>query len=119
MNVPVREGFAKLPRSTWLMRNFTLLPSTMVGMKNEQALQNLAGIVSTRRRHRAGERSNLSVRPDGCGDGQLPACLGADADGRAVRLGAGETVFVAQGTPCAWDSDEHVAKVYVVQEVGA
>lgn len=41
------------------------------------------------------------------------------ADGRAVRLGAGESVFVAQGTPCAWDSDEHVAKVYVVQEVGA
>lgn len=40
-------------------------------------------------------------------------------DGRPVRLAAGESVFVAQGTPCAWDSDEHVAKVYVVQEVGA
>jgi uncharacterized cupin superfamily protein len=41
------------------------------------------------------------------------------ADGRPVRIGAGESVFVAQGTPCAWDSDEHVAKIYVVQEVGA
>lgn len=41
------------------------------------------------------------------------------ADGRPVRIAAGESVFVAQGTPCAWDSDEHVAKVYVVQEVGA
>lgn len=40
-------------------------------------------------------------------------------DGRAVRVAAGESVFVAQGTPCAWDSDEHVAKIYVVQEVGA
>lgn len=41
------------------------------------------------------------------------------ADGRPVRIAAGESVFVAQGTPCAWDSDEHVAKVYVVQEAGA
>ncbi|WP_152012555.1 MULTISPECIES: cupin domain-containing protein [unclassified Bosea (in: a-proteobacteria)] len=40
-------------------------------------------------------------------------------DGRPVRIAAGESVFVAQGTSCAWDSDEHVAKVYVVQEVGA
>jgi uncharacterized cupin superfamily protein len=40
-------------------------------------------------------------------------------DGRPVRIGAGETVFVASGTLCAWDGDEHVAKVYVVQEVGA
>ena len=40
-------------------------------------------------------------------------------DGRPIRIAAGESVFVAQGTPCAWDSDEHVAKVYVVQEVGA
>lgn len=40
-------------------------------------------------------------------------------DGLPVRVAAGETVFVAQGTPCAWDSDGHVAKVYVVQEVGA
>jgi uncharacterized cupin superfamily protein len=40
-------------------------------------------------------------------------------DGRPVRIAAGESVFVAQGTPCAWDSEEHVAKVYVVQEVGA
>lgn len=40
-------------------------------------------------------------------------------DGRAVRVGAGESVFVAHGTLCAWDSDEHVVKVYVVQEVGA
>ncbi|MCP4564584.1 MAG: DUF861 domain-containing protein [Bosea sp.] len=42
----------------------------------------------------------------------------AGADGRPVRIGTGESVFVAQGTPCAWDSDEHVAKIYVVQEVG-
>lgn len=41
------------------------------------------------------------------------------ADGRPVRIAAGESVFVAQGTPCAWDSDEHIAKVYVVQEVSA
>jgi len=40
-------------------------------------------------------------------------------DGRPVRIAAGESVFVAQGMPCAWDSDEHIAKVYVVQEVGA
>lgn len=40
-------------------------------------------------------------------------------DERPVRVGAGETVFVAQGTPCAWDSDEQVAKVYVVQEFDA
>lgn len=40
-------------------------------------------------------------------------------DGRPVRVSAGETVFVPHGTPCAWDSDEHIAKVYVVQEVGA
>ncbi len=40
-------------------------------------------------------------------------------DGRPVRIAAGESVFVARGTPCAWDSDEHIAKVYVVQEVGA
>ncbi|MGX1788533.1 cupin domain-containing protein [Bosea sp. NPDC055332] len=40
-------------------------------------------------------------------------------DGRPVRVGAGETVFVAHGTSCAWDSDEHVAKVYVVQEFDA
>lgn len=40
-------------------------------------------------------------------------------DGRPVRIGAGETVFVPSGVPCAWDSDEHVAKIYVVQEVGA
>lgn len=40
-------------------------------------------------------------------------------DGRPVRVGAGETVFVAHGISCAWDSDEHVAKVYVVQEFDA
>ncbi|RXT56061.1 hypothetical protein B6S44_08285 [Bosea sp. Tri-44] len=40
-------------------------------------------------------------------------------DGRSVRVRAGESVFVPYGTPCAWDSDEHLAKVYVVQEVGA
>lgn len=41
------------------------------------------------------------------------------ADGRPVRVGAGETVFVPHGAPCAWTNDEHVAKIYVVQEVGA
>lgn len=40
-------------------------------------------------------------------------------DGRPVRIGAGETVFVPYGAPCAWDGAEHVAKVYVVQEVDA
>ncbi|KRE12692.1 hypothetical protein ASE66_19515 [Bosea sp. Root483D1] len=39
-------------------------------------------------------------------------------DGRPVRVGTGETIFVPYGTLCAWDSDEHVAKIYVVQEVG-
>lgn len=41
------------------------------------------------------------------------------ADGRAVHVGAGDSVFVPQGTPCAWDSRVHVAKFYVVQEAGA
>ncbi|WP_186420567.1 cupin domain-containing protein [Bosea sp. CS1GBMeth4] len=41
------------------------------------------------------------------------------ADGRPVRIGAGETVFVPHGVPCAWTNDEHVAKIYVVQEVAA
>ncbi|AZO79125.1 MULTISPECIES: cupin domain-containing protein [unclassified Bosea (in: a-proteobacteria)] len=40
-------------------------------------------------------------------------------DGRPVQVKAGESVFVPYGTQCAWDSDEHLAKVYVVQEVGA
>lgn len=37
-------------------------------------------------------------------------------DGRVTRVEQGETVFIPQGAPCAWDSDVHVAKFYVVQE---
>jgi uncharacterized cupin superfamily protein len=43
----------------------------------------------------------------------------AGEDGHPVQVRAGESVFVPYGTPCAWDSDEHVAKIYVVQEVDA
>lgn len=39
-------------------------------------------------------------------------------DGTVTRVGQGDTVFVAHGAPCAWDSDVHVAKFYVVQEFG-
>ena len=37
-------------------------------------------------------------------------------DGTVFTVGEGETVFVPQGAPCAWDSRVHVAKFYVVQE---
>lgn len=40
------------------------------------------------------------------------------ADGTVTRVGAGDTVFVAHGAPCAWDSAVDVAKFYVVQEFG-
>ena len=39
-------------------------------------------------------------------------------DGTVTRVGQGDTVFVAHGAPCAWESRVHVAKFYVVQEVG-
>lgn len=40
------------------------------------------------------------------------------ADGIVTRAGPGDTVFVAHGAPCAWDSVANVAKFYVVQEFG-
>lgn len=39
------------------------------------------------------------------------------ADGSVTRASAGDCVFVPHGVPCAWDSQVHVAKFYVVQEV--
>lgn len=41
------------------------------------------------------------------------------ADGRVTHVAAGDSVFVPQGVACAWDSKDHVAKFYVVQESGA
>jgi uncharacterized cupin superfamily protein len=41
-----------------------------------------------------------------------------DGDGTVTRVEQGDTVFVAHGAPCAWESRVHVAKFYVVQEVG-
>ncbi|POR46352.1 putative cupin superfamily protein [Bosea psychrotolerans] len=38
-------------------------------------------------------------------------------DGTITRVDQGDSVFVAHGAPCAWDSSVHVAKFYVVQEV--
>ncbi|PZO02954.1 MAG: cupin [Hyphomicrobiales bacterium] len=37
-------------------------------------------------------------------------------DGTVLTVGPGDTVLVAQGAPCAWDSGVHVTKFYVVQE---
>jgi uncharacterized cupin superfamily protein len=37
-------------------------------------------------------------------------------DGTVLTVAQGDTVFVPQGAPCAWDSRVHVAKFYVVQE---
>lgn len=39
-------------------------------------------------------------------------------DGTVTRVEAGDAVFVAHGAPCAWESRAHVAKFYVVQELG-
>jgi uncharacterized cupin superfamily protein len=39
-------------------------------------------------------------------------------DGTVTRVRPGDTVFVAHGAPCAWESRAHVAKFYVVQELG-
>ena len=38
------------------------------------------------------------------------------ADGRITHVRTGDTVFVSQGTECAWDSCDHVEKFYVVHE---
>ena len=37
-------------------------------------------------------------------------------DGTVFTVAQGDTVFVPQGAPCAWNSQVHVAKFYVVQE---
>ncbi|MFK7700544.1 cupin domain-containing protein [Pseudomonas caspiana] len=37
-----------------------------------------------------------------------------DADGTALTVNTGETVFVPQGASCAWQSDVYVRKYYVV-----
>ncbi|KFC70558.1 hypothetical protein FG93_03010 [Bosea sp. LC85] len=39
------------------------------------------------------------------------------ADGSITRVEQGDSVFVVQDAPCAWESSVHVAKFYVVQEV--
>jgi uncharacterized cupin superfamily protein len=40
-------------------------------------------------------------------------------DGSVLSANAGDAVFVAQGAPIGWESSEHVAKFYVVQNVPA
>lgn len=40
-------------------------------------------------------------------------------DGEVTRVGRGDSIFVAQGARCGWESREHVAKFYVVQQAGA
>jgi uncharacterized cupin superfamily protein len=37
------------------------------------------------------------------------------ADGVELKVNTGDTVFVAQGTPCAWESSVYVRKLYVVK----
>ncbi|MDP3410798.1 cupin domain-containing protein [Bosea sp. (in: a-proteobacteria)] len=41
------------------------------------------------------------------------------ADGAVLTVSKGDTVFVPQGAPCAWESRVHVAKFYVVQEAAS
>ena len=43
----------------------------------------------------------------------------SDASGRAVSFGPGDCVFVPHQTPCAWQSDVHVRKLYCVQDFDA
>jgi uncharacterized cupin superfamily protein len=43
----------------------------------------------------------------------------AGPDGSVLRAQAGDAVFVPQGAPIGWESSEHVAKFYVVQDVKA
>lgn len=42
----------------------------------------------------------------------------AQPSGEVTRVRRGDSIFVAQGAPCGWDSREHVAKFYVVQQAG-
>ncbi|WP_330114027.1 cupin domain-containing protein [Pseudomonas sp. JS3066] len=37
------------------------------------------------------------------------------ADGVELKVNTGDTLFVAQGTPCAWESSVYVRKLYVVK----
>jgi uncharacterized cupin superfamily protein len=37
------------------------------------------------------------------------------ADGVELKVNTGDTVFVPQGTPCAWESSVYVRKLYVVK----
>ncbi|MCY1361493.1 cupin domain-containing protein [Pseudomonas sp. LFM046] len=37
------------------------------------------------------------------------------ANGVKLKVNTGDTVFVAQGTPCAWESNVYVRKLYVVK----
>lgn len=41
----------------------------------------------------------------------------AGLDGSVLSTQAGDAIFVPQGAPVGWESSEHVAKFYVVQEV--
>ncbi|HDR9021451.1 cupin domain-containing protein [Burkholderia vietnamiensis] len=43
----------------------------------------------------------------------------AAPDGSVLTLGAGDALFVPRGAPIGWESREHVAKFYVVQNVNA
>jgi len=43
----------------------------------------------------------------------------ASPDGSVLSLGAGDALFVPQGTPIGWESSERVAKFYVVQNTQA
>lgn len=43
----------------------------------------------------------------------------ASPDGSVLSASAGDAIFVPQGAPIGWESREHVAKFYVVQEVKA
>lgn len=36
-------------------------------------------------------------------------------DGRSLTINTGDTVFVPQGTPCAWKNTRYVRKVYAVK----
>lgn len=43
----------------------------------------------------------------------------AAPDGSVLEAGIGDTVFIPQGAPCAWESRERVAKFYVVQDASS
>lgn len=42
-----------------------------------------------------------------------------DDEGRSIVAGAGETIFVPRGAPCAWISTVPVRKIYAIQDVPA